>query len=690
MANHFLICCDKVFNNDDVESIIDSFFVKENIKVQKNQLTNVDEIMTALKRAQERIERYINICCTQTPINIRDMISETTDKNLPPKFDIATMSVNKFAISVKEQERVIDLVFITYFNMIKKLKKMIIYIMNDLILDVPVLYGHLNETFFNEHIFCRHNDYTGDKLQITNVVKIAAEKTSQSAEFQKKFTNLINESINKKKEFFLFRVRYTFDIFNQNIENFQSKKQNHFKKIACIKDVSNKSLQQRRSDLKNIANKMISDSKYIHSFYEKKTFDDTFIVFKKEIVLYIKKIGTLKAADQVVMTSAIKQNFIKRYRAFYDKFVSYLNDIDQQYHSFDTFILKLGNTKLADIDLSITAMKNVFQSIIQDNTMLLENFVHSIHSDVTTKKVSIEEKHLDGFLKHIHLLLFQSRNNLLSYIEDLQLRIIDYAFPLFYSDVDELFLLNLNISSTEIILKVNTVYDYVHNIWTQKISYYETLVHAYLLMIYVNSKFSLIGKQFTDTFVINMCDISLIKNQIRDNYDYLVQAYEKTGNFFMSLFETNQLNINSCLKRLFSNRLSILMNFYKSRIIRINEISEVKKCLLGIKKQFSYVNNITTSTLTIKAYEFTPHKYALDLYKQSYQVNNENKRIETNYELIIYVNGEDTNGHNLNNENLVPYTKTQDFIIIGLIGTSVIVVFAIIIAILVKRRSNMH
>ncbi|KAM0685522.1 hypothetical protein COBT_003266, partial [Conglomerata obtusa] len=205
-SNQFLSRCDKVFINDGVESIINSFFLKENIKVQKNFLTNVDEIEAALKLVQENIERYIIFCCTQTPITIRDMISTTTEKYIPPGFDISTMSVNKFAISFKEQEYVSDLVFQTYCYMIEKLKSMIIHCINDLMLDIPNILGHLNSTFFDDKIFCPAINYTHDKFLVDVVVEIATQRTSQSNEFKTNFISLISATIDKKKDFFLFRV----------------------------------------------------------------------------------------------------------------------------------------------------------------------------------------------------------------------------------------------------------------------------------------------------------------------------------------------------------------------------------------------------------------------------------------------------------------------------------------------------
>ncbi|KAM0684873.1 hypothetical protein COBT_003918, partial [Conglomerata obtusa] len=297
----------------------------------------------------------------------------------------------------------------------------------------------------------------------------------------------------------------------------------------------------------------------------------------------------LKASDQIDMLDTAKKDLIKSYAVFYDSFVYFLNDIDQQYHSFDTFILKLGNADLAKINVSIILIKNVFQSIIQDNTMLLENLVQTIYLDVTIKKLRIELKHLDGYLEPIKTLLIQSKCHLNSCLKTFEKNLKSKFFITNdHDDIDELTLKKFNITSTEIFLKINTVYDYVHNIWIRKISYYKTLVHAYLLMDYVNFNNQLIDQRNIDTFFINMRNLSRIKNQICDNYDYLVQAFEKTGIFFMSIFETNHLNTIPYFSQLFSERLSILMNYYKSRIEKINKISETEKDITCFKKKLYY------------------------------------------------------------------------------------------------------
>ncbi|KAM0681843.1 hypothetical protein COBT_004112, partial [Conglomerata obtusa] len=147
-----------------------------------------------------------------------------------------------------------------------------------------------------------------------------------------------------------------------------------------------------------------------------------------------------------------------------------------------------------------------------------------------------------------------------------------------------------------------------------------------------------------------------------------------------------------------------------------------EKDITCFKKKLYYESSIYAFNFNVKKYEFTPHKNALDLYKQSYQADNENKKIETNYGLILYIDNDainstntannvmnhklqtgagaintkarnslDTNGQNNaptdadNTNNKALKKKPQDLIIIGIVGISVVVVIAIVIAILVKK-----
>ncbi|KAM0685976.1 hypothetical protein COBT_002808 [Conglomerata obtusa] len=165
-------------------------------------------------------------------------------------------------------------------------------------------------------------------------------------------------------------------------------------------------------------------------------------------------------------------------------------------------------------------------------------------------------------------------------------------------------------------------------------------------MLFICKDGNLIDVRYQNIYNKNKHSLSIVRNQVCDNFNNLVDAFDKTGNFFLSIFETNYLNEIPLFKKLFNKRLEILMNTYKSRIESINKSLETNDNMPNLNRQFFDATSSSSTNLYVKAYEFTPHQHALRVYEQLYQQKNENKKIKNNYELIVYIGNKDINNNN--------------------------------------------
>ncbi|KAM0688149.1 hypothetical protein COBT_000597 [Conglomerata obtusa] len=238
MVVQLVLCENKIFVKDGVEEKIDAFFKKKNYKAAKIPLSSVSEIDTALMTMQEKVDGYVDYFCKQIPISIRKMIKDATDKNLPKHFNIKTMSPTKYLISDYNTRNLQNDLERFYSKKINQMQSIIIYHYNYLALNIPAFRGIFNITFFKDRFFDNDTRYPVLVNLIKNAARIAAEKTSLSADFLNYFDVIIDSRFIKMNEIYKERVRFMFDILQKNINVTKYETQNRFSVIDVTRYVA--------------------------------------------------------------------------------------------------------------------------------------------------------------------------------------------------------------------------------------------------------------------------------------------------------------------------------------------------------------------------------------------------------------------------------------------------------------------
>ncbi|KAM0685751.1 hypothetical protein COBT_003035 [Conglomerata obtusa] len=197
----------------------------------------------------------------------------------------------------------------------------------------------------------------------------------------------------------------------------------------------------------------------------------------------------------------------------------------------------------------------------------------------------------------------------------------------------------LKIVNTDVLLKINTVDNYIDLIWTRIFNYKEIQNEAYLYIkelrkndLTVTTEYKLIEK--------DVCyQIDFFEKKISKFHVDLMISFESIKNFYADLFTTNHLHIDISAKYILHFKLLLSIENFINKIFEQQKLYKgsfefLDVIILNWSKHISiYTKGVSNDKLT-----FTTHKIGMLIYNQLIELQPDNLQTPSNSILLAFSN----------------------------------------------------
>ncbi|KAM0688668.1 hypothetical protein COBT_000069 [Conglomerata obtusa] len=628
---------DKIFLNEDVEDRFDTLFKIDENKPERAPIEDTEKIKSALTYFKDSVDRYIYFCCIQLPLEIKKIIEAETREEFQKSKDMSA-NRNKHNSYSEEITSLSKRMFSYYRLHLLQIQNFIFFRYTDLCLDVPAFKDQFNITLLEEMFYYSFIKDENLENMLIILITIIYATPANKADFDENFNGHIMCFFYELFRSLTSKVVYMYNYFIENMQHLLLLSKTKTKRLEVINYVSSETLNAKSSTLLVTLDKFQSKIDICFEILNIKLESNLFKPIEMELKLLIKELGSNDKIDKTEFLNLKKFKFGQAVETIYLDFKAIYNDIVEQHKILDAFLLKFGNEKLIQLERIISHTSQVFKSAVHNSTQNTHMCADQVYEIIILKKKTISGEDIDNFMQHVKTSVLDDVKLLQYNIKRIERRLNEIrALVLKKNTKKEICLDLLDPINSDIIIKLNGVYNYFDAIWREKLFYFETVMDAYLIVRYTRKSRDLVKNKYLVIHNDEMYQNDYLMKQVYLNFQMLSNAYESAGKIFLDIFETNFLNEIQPIKDLLKHKLIEFMELYKEDILLPLEKLRMYEQNKDLDPEFFDIDFDSYNGMEDKELTFTPYNTALDLYQNSTGESDLDQMEDLNHKMILQI-----------------------------------------------------
>ncbi|KAM0687132.1 hypothetical protein COBT_001632 [Conglomerata obtusa] len=205
-------------------------------------------------------------------------------------------------------------------------------------------------------------------------------------------------------------------------------------------------------------------------------------------------------------------------------------------------------------------------------------------------------------------------------------------------DFSEINLSVLPLINIDVLLKINTIYDYIEAIWTRLFCYQELQTEAYIYMNELRKSDATIKSEYKLIKNDPLYDKKIFKNKILEFNVGLIVSFESIIKFYADVFETNFLYTLVATQYILELKLLSLINNFLNKISmqQLLHAKILKFMEATIRNRLKYIR-IQTSSVANDRLTFTTHKIGMRNYNALLKLTPGILQTQSNSTLLAFI-----------------------------------------------------